>query len=69
MDGISIIIYAMNSIEYIMKVNKNGKPYFVDIVIDGNTIVLKWMFVRSSAEGNMVNLTVSNMGLHDVTNN
>jgi len=69
MDGISRIIYAMNSIEYIMKVNKNGKPYFVDIVIDGNTIVLKWMFVRSSAEGNMVNLTVSNMGLHDVTNN
>jgi hypothetical protein len=37
----------------------NGIPNFVDLDIDGNTIVLKWILKHSCAEYSLVNVTVN----------
>ena len=45
----------------------NEKPHFVDLGIDGNTIVLKWILKKQVCS--VVKVTVSIMGLFDVTSN
>jgi hypothetical protein len=47
----------------------NGRPYFVDPGIDGNTIVLKWILKTICGEYILLNVSVNIMGLPDVSSN